>query len=101
MFQGSKTKVTVQLKEKHVPFLLGVHYVARWTNLVVQTLFWLSLVAKIKAFLQVVHIYYAQSPKWTLEITKLAEFLKKKHWKSWAMWKCVGFQCCFMLNASW
>jgi hypothetical protein len=29
MFQGSKTKVTVQLKEKHVPFLLGVHYVAR------------------------------------------------------------------------
>lgn len=30
MFQGSNTRVTMQLKEKHAPLLLGVHYVAHW-----------------------------------------------------------------------
>jgi hypothetical protein len=32
-FWGSKTSVIVQLKEKHMPFMLGVHYVTHQTNL--------------------------------------------------------------------
>jgi hypothetical protein len=39
----------MQLKEKHAPFMLGVHYVAHMINLVVQTFFCLPLMSKIKA----------------------------------------------------
>ncbi len=60
---GSKTRVTMQLKEKHVPFLLGVHCATHRTNLNMQTLSWLSLVAKIEALFQVVYNYYAQNWK--------------------------------------
>ncbi len=58
-FQGSKIGVIMQLKEKHVPFLLGVYYVMHRINLIVYTLLWLSLVAKIEAILQYVYNYYA------------------------------------------
>ncbi len=34
-FHSLKTRVIVQLKEKHMPFLLGVHCVVHRTNLVV------------------------------------------------------------------
>jgi hypothetical protein len=68
----------MQLKEKHAPFLLGVHCATHQTNLVMQTLSWLFLVAKIEALLQVVYNYYAQSPKWSLEKTKFVDFLENK-----------------------
>jgi hypothetical protein len=33
IFQGGKSGVTTQLKEKFVPYMLSVHCVAYWTNL--------------------------------------------------------------------
>jgi hypothetical protein len=36
MFQGSKTKVTKQIKDFLAPFLMGVHCVIHCINLVVQ-----------------------------------------------------------------
>jgi hypothetical protein len=49
-FQGPKTNVITQLK-KNTPFMLGVHCVTHQTNLVVQTLYRLTLVTKIKLLL--------------------------------------------------
>jgi hypothetical protein len=37
VFQGSKTKVTKQIKDFLAPFLMGVHCVIHCTNLVVQS----------------------------------------------------------------
>jgi hypothetical protein len=48
VFQGSKLDVIMQLKEKHAPFMLGVHYVACMINLVVQIFVCLPLMFKIK-----------------------------------------------------
>jgi hypothetical protein len=48
-FQGLKISVTVQLMNKHNPFLVGIHYMEHQCNLVVQTLSSLSLVVKIEA----------------------------------------------------
>jgi hypothetical protein len=49
IFQVLKLNVNMQLKEKHAPFMLGVHYVARMINLVVQIFFCLPLMSNIKA----------------------------------------------------
>jgi len=49
IFQVFKLNVIMQLKEKHAPFMLGVHHVAHMINLVVQTFFCLPLMSKIKA----------------------------------------------------
>jgi hypothetical protein len=38
IFQGVKSGVTTQLKEKFSPYTLRVHCVAHWTNLAIQTL---------------------------------------------------------------
>jgi hypothetical protein len=51
IFQGLKTRVTVQLVDKHAPFVIGLHCMAHMCNLVAQTLSKLPLVAKIKALL--------------------------------------------------
>jgi hypothetical protein len=45
VFQGGhKTRVTLQFKEKVIPFVIGVHYFAQKINLVVITLFNVLLV---------------------------------------------------------
>jgi hypothetical protein len=38
VFQGIKSDVTMQIQEKYAPHMVGVHYIAQHTNLVVQTL---------------------------------------------------------------
>jgi len=37
-FSGGETSVTKQIKDAWAPFSMGVHCVAHWTNLVVQSL---------------------------------------------------------------
>ncbi len=73
-FQGSKTSVIVQLKGNHTPFVLNVHCVTHRTSLVMQMLFQLTLVAKIELLLQFVYNYHSQSPKRSLEKSRLSEF---------------------------
>jgi hypothetical protein len=51
VFQGVRTGVTVQLKENHSPFVLEMHCMSHRTNLAVQTLLQLPLVAWIEVML--------------------------------------------------
>ncbi len=58
IFQGLKISVTIQLVNKHRPFVVGIHSMARWYNLVVQTLSSLTLVAKIEGLFYSMYTYY-------------------------------------------
>ncbi len=51
IFQGGKNGVIAQIMQKHAPFVSGVHCMAHRTNLVVQTLSFLSLLSEIKSML--------------------------------------------------
>jgi hypothetical protein len=62
IFQGAKNGLIPHLKEKHVPFMLWVHYVAHQTNLVIQTLSRLPLIFKIEALLKSMYNYYCTPP---------------------------------------
>jgi hypothetical protein len=53
-----KIGVIVQLKDKHAPFAIGVHYMACMCNLVVQTFFSLPWFVKIEALLQSMFVYF-------------------------------------------
>jgi hypothetical protein len=78
IFQGLKIRVTMQLINKHSPFVIGLHYMARMCNLVTQTLSKLSLVAKFEKLLQSMYVYFFHSPNKHMEFTKLAEILETK-----------------------
>jgi len=49
-FQGCCIGMTFQLKEKYVPYMMGLHYMAHRTNLV-QVLLNLPMVAKLEKLL--------------------------------------------------
>jgi sulfur relay (sulfurtransferase) DsrF/TusC family protein len=78
VFHNVKNCVTTQLKEKFPPYMLGVHRVAHWTNLAIQTLSKLPLMFKIEAMLQSIYTYYSLSPKQHLDRCKLANYLEQK-----------------------
>jgi hypothetical protein len=48
VFQGVKTCVIVQLKDKNAPLLIGVHCMDHHTNLIVQIIFELGIVGKLR-----------------------------------------------------
>jgi hypothetical protein len=73
VFQGSRNKVIVQLQEYAAPFMFGVHYMAHWTNLAVQPLLDLSLVAKLESFCQALYAYFSHSSK-NIVFDKMGEF---------------------------
>jgi hypothetical protein len=64
--------------QKHVPFVSSVHYMAHCTNLIIQTLNGLTLVAKIETLLASMYNFFAHSLKYTLEAFKLIKVLKCK-----------------------
>jgi hypothetical protein len=51
VFQGIKIGVIVQLKEDNAPFMISVHYISHYTNLIIQTLFKMCIVRKIEDLL--------------------------------------------------
>ncbi len=51
IFQGCRTKVTFQLKEKFVPYMVGQYCMAHRTNLAILILSNLHMVAKLKDLL--------------------------------------------------
>ncbi|KAG0594314.1 hypothetical protein M758_UG065900 [Ceratodon purpureus] len=59
VFQGSQTGVTTQLKEKHAPFMLGVHCIAHRKNLAVQPISNLPIVAKLASLCQAMYAYFS------------------------------------------
>jgi hypothetical protein len=57
IFQGAKTNVIIQLKEKCTPFMFKVHCVARQTNLTIQAFSKLPLMSKIEVMLHFMYKY--------------------------------------------
>jgi hypothetical protein len=63
VFQGSKTKMTKQIKDSWAPISMGVHCVAHHTNLAVQSLGELTLIVKIKGLMLNMYGYFNHPPK--------------------------------------
>jgi hypothetical protein len=76
VFQGLKLDVTTQLMQKHVPFVSGVHCMTHHTNLIVQTLHGLTLVAKIITSFVGMYNFFAHNPNQALEASKLNKLLE-------------------------
>jgi hypothetical protein len=76
--QGTKSGVTMQIKDNYAPHSIGVHCMAHCTNLVVYMLSKLPLVIRFSNLLQTLHSYFAHSPKRHLEFIKLANFMQTK-----------------------
>jgi hypothetical protein len=78
VFQGSRNGVIQQLKEKHSPFVIGVHDFAHRTNLAVEALSNLPMVQRLESLCKSLHSYFSASPKRHLEFTKLVEVVETK-----------------------
>lgn len=76
LFQGSRNGVTVQMVKHMAPFLFGVHCMAHRTNLAVQPLSNLPVVAKLEALCQAMYSYFSHSPKRHSEFEKLANIVE-------------------------
>jgi len=76
--QDSRSGVTLQIKEKHAPFLIGVHCVAHRCNLAFKALSDLQIFGDIEKLLSVTHAYFGKSPKRYSEFKQLVELTKTK-----------------------
>lgn len=56
-FPSAKSGITVQLVNKHALFMVGIHYVAHHTNLVVQTLSDFEVVKHVEDLLETLYSY--------------------------------------------
>ena len=78
VLQGKRNGVTNKLQVSHAPHMQGMHCVAHRSNLAVQCLSDLEMVARIETLLAALHKYFSKSPKRHLELQKLAELLESK-----------------------
>ena len=77
--------VTNKLQVFHTLHMQAMHCVAHRSNIVVQCLSDLEIVARIETLLVVLHKYFSKSLKRHLELQKLAELLKSKRKKFFKM----------------
>jgi hypothetical protein len=78
IFHSCCIGVTFQLKEKFVPCMMGQHCMAHKTNLVIQVLSNVPMVAKLEDLLQSMYFYYSNSPMQHLDFTKLVEIMETR-----------------------
>jgi hypothetical protein len=78
VLQGKKNGVTNKLQVFHMPHMQGMHCVAHRSNLTVQCLSDLEMVARIETLLAALHMYFSKSPKRHLELQKFVELLESK-----------------------
>jgi len=78
ILQGSRSGVTLQIKDKHTPFVIGVHCVAHRCNLPFKMLSSLSIFGDIEKLLSITYIYFSKSPKRYSEFKQLAELTQMK-----------------------
>jgi hypothetical protein len=78
VFQGVRIRVTIQLKDQNVPFMIRIHCTTHRTNLVVQTFKILAIVQKIENVLKNSYSYFCNNPKRTQKFVKLANILETK-----------------------
>jgi len=76
VFQGSRNGVTTQMRQHMAPFMFGMHCMAHRTNLAVEPLSNLPLVAKVEELCQSMYAYFSHSPKRHLEFQKLADLVE-------------------------
>ena len=76
VLQRKKNCVTNELQVSHTPHMQGMHCVAHRSNLAVQCLSDLEMVARIETLLAALHKYFSKFPKYHLELQKLAELLE-------------------------
>jgi len=76
MVQGCCIKVITQLKEKYFPYMMGQHYMAHRTKVVVQAFLDLPMVVNLEKLLQSLWFYFFSSPKQHLEFNKLIEIVE-------------------------
>jgi len=78
LFFRGETCVTKQIKDAQAPFSMCVHCVAHWINLVVKSLFNLTLFAQLEVFMGNLHSYFSHSPKWHLDFQKFITAMETK-----------------------
>ena len=76
VFQGCRFGVTARLKKQSVPFMMAVHCMAHRTNLAVQPLSDLPVVAKLENFCQAMYAFFSVSSKRHLEFQELADIVE-------------------------
>lgn len=77
-FQGCKTGVATQIRDKWAPFSLGVKCCGHRINLCVETLSNFPFVSRLESFLQSLYAYFCRSNKRHVELQKLATLLETK-----------------------
>ena len=64
---GCQNRVTFQLCDFHLPYMIGVHCMAHWTNLAVQTLSEIDMVKRVEELLGSLFTYLNSSLKWRIK----------------------------------
>ena len=77
-FQGLKSGVAIQIREKWTPFSLGVKCCGHTVNLCVETLSNFPFVSCLESFLQYLYSYFCRSNKRHVELQKLATLMETK-----------------------
>ena len=78
MLQGKRNGVTNKLHVSHAPHMQDMHWMAHRSNLAVQYLSNLEMVAMIEILLAILPKYFSKSPKRHLELQKLTELFESK-----------------------
>jgi len=78
VFQGHRTSMTTQFKDKVVPFIIGMHCFAHQTNLVVITLSNVLLLHWLEGILQSMYVCFSHSLKKFTEFQKLVNLFNMK-----------------------
>jgi hypothetical protein len=60
VFQGCHIGVIIKIQSQFAPFMFNVHYMAHWTNLVVQTLLILPMINHSKGVMQSIYKYFCR-----------------------------------------
>jgi hypothetical protein len=63
VFQGSRTSVTIQMKETMASFFMGAHCFGHRTKLAMFVFSKLSLVVQLEVLFQAMYAFFSHSPK--------------------------------------
>ncbi len=78
VFQGHRTSMTTQFKNKVVPFITRVHCFAHRTNMTVITLSNVSLMHQLEDILQSMYVFFSHSLKKFAKFQKLVDLFNTK-----------------------
>ena len=77
-FQGARKGVTIQIRDKWAPFLVGATCASHRINLVVETLSQYPMVSRLEGLFQSIYSYFCRSHKRHSELQKLADLMETK-----------------------